>query len=61
MIVERELLLLQRDGVRGLPADWVEQQWSDIQAIVQRCSEYVENVEAIHLSLVYDTRPDPDE
>ena len=51
MIVERELLLLQRDGVRGLPVDWVEQQWSDLQALVQRCSEYVENVEAIHLSL----------
>lgn len=33
MIAERELLLLQHDSVRGLPADWVEQQWSDLQAI----------------------------
>ena len=40
MIAERELFLLQRDGVRGLPADWVEQQWSNLHAIVQRCSEY---------------------
>lgn len=61
MVAERELLLLRRNGIH--PVDWVEQQWTDLQAVVQRGSEYVENVEAIHLSLGYplaepDTRLD---
>ncbi len=43
--------MLRRERLDGISIPWVEEQWNDVQAWSQRCSDYVGEIEALMLGL----------
>jgi hypothetical protein len=50
-VANLEFQLSRRDSLKDIHIPWIEAQWSDLQAWSWRCSEYIEQVEAILISL----------
>jgi hypothetical protein len=50
-VANLEFQLSRRDSLKDIHTPWIEAQWSDLQAWSWRCSEYIEQVEAILISL----------
>lgn len=46
-----EFQLSRRNNLNGIQSNWTEERWSDLQSWVRRCSEYIEDVEDIMISL----------
>lgn len=60
IISNREWLLAWQRSVEGFEINWVEEQWSVLQGLSRRCSEYCEDLESILLGLGMPlTDPDP--
>ncbi|MCJ1453863.1 hypothetical protein MMC28_004212 [Mycoblastus sanguinarius] len=50
-ITSLEYQLSRRDILTGTQISWIDEQWRDLQTWSRQCSEYVEDVEAIMISL----------
>lgn len=46
-----EFNLSRRSNLQSIQGHWTEERWSDLQSWVRRCSEYIEDVEDIMISL----------
>jgi len=59
-VANLEFQLSRRDSIKDIHIPWIEAQWSDLQAWSWRFSEYIEQVEAILISLgaSFSTSPD---
>ena len=50
-IYNLESQLERRNNLTSIQIPWIEQRWSDLQSWSRRCSKYVDDVEAIMISL----------
>ena len=60
-IANLEFQLSRRDSLKNIHIPWIEAQWSDLQAWSWRCSEYIEQVEAILISSGASISASPDQ
>lgn len=50
-LIHKEWPLIRRESLADLEISWAEARWSEIQEVMMRCNEYVDNLESLFITL----------